>query len=135
MSHFVADEVATWGHKREALTVEGAERLFPATTNTSGLAPLGFAVLIKPYQPERKESLIVIPDAVSDKSMLLEDRAVVIEVGPAAWPNEPKRAKPGDKVLVSKYAGRMAVGTADGQQYRFVNDQDIFALITGECLS
>jgi co-chaperonin GroES (HSP10) len=101
--------------------------------NTSGLKPAGRAILVRPYEPELASSIIALPDSVQDNQRALEQRAVVIEVGPAAWMDEPvHRAKPGDKVLVGKYNGHMAVGTADGEQYRFVNDKDIFALIEVE---
>jgi len=100
--------------------------------NESGLAPLGRAVLIEHYEPEKKTSLIEIPDIVKDRTLMVEQRAIVIEVGPACWPDEPARAKPGDKVLISKMAGYMALGPADGKRYRIVNDRDIFAAITKE---
>lgn len=101
--------------------------------NTSGLKPLGRAVLVKPYEPEKKEGLIIIPDQVQERTQMIEQRAVVIEVGSEAWCEDSKpRAKAGDKVLVAKFAGSMALGTLDGQKYRMVNDRDIFALITGE---
>lgn len=98
-------------------------------TNTSGLAPLGRAVLVQVYEPERKDSLIAIPDFVQERGAAVETRAVVVEVGPACWPDEPARAVVGDKVLISKLAGFVAKGTKDGQIYRFVNDRDIFARI------
>lgn len=99
-------------------------------SNDSGLKPLGRAVLIKPYEPEKKSSLIVMPDSVEDRHAMIEQRAIVVEVGPNCWPDEPEpRAKAGDKVLVARFAGFMAKGTKDGQQYRFVNDRDIFAAI------
>ena len=101
--------------------------------NVSGLRPVGRAILIAPYAPERKASAIVIPEAFQAKANMVEQRAVVIEVGPCAWYNEPlPRAKVGDKVLVSKFAGYMAEGTLDKLPYRFVNDSDIFALIEAE---
>lgn len=101
--------------------------------NLSGLKPLGVAVLIKAYEPERKGGQIVLPDAVAGRMAMLDCRAVVVEVGPAAWHDEPcPRAKAGDKVLVTKFAGFMARGTQDGQTYRLVNDRDIFAQITHE---
>lgn len=101
--------------------------------NTSGLRPAGRAVLIAPYTPERKTSSIVIPEAFQARANMVEQRAVVVEIGPAAWYNEPvPRAKVGDKVLVSKFSGYMAEGTADKLPYRFVNDADIFAIITAE---
>lgn len=101
--------------------------------NKSGLRPLGRAVLIQPYVPERKASLIQLPDEILAKDLSIEMRAIVIQAGDRAWMDEGvPRAYPGDKVLVSKFAGAMAIGTADGVQYRFVNDKDIFAQIEVE---
>lgn len=101
--------------------------------NNSGLLPVGRAVLVQPYEPEKKQGLIEIPDFVEDRLRTIEQRAIVIEVGPACWNDEKvPRAVPGDKVLVSAYAGYMAKGPKDGQPYRFVNDKDIFARIVEE---
>lgn len=99
--------------------------------NESGLRPLGRAVLVEHYEPERKGSLIALPENVETRSMMVEQRAVVIEVGPACWPDEPPRASPGDRVLISKMAGYMARGR-DGKLYRLVNDRDLFAGLVGE---
>ena len=87
--------------------------------------------------------MIALPDTVSERSMMVESRAVVIAVGPTAWDDERfclfgiplwklPRAKPSDKVFITKYAGYMAKGPADGKMYRFVNDRDLFAGITME---
>lgn len=101
--------------------------------NESGLKPLGRAVLVEPYTPERKEGLIVLPDEVLARQQTIDQRATVIEVGNSAWCDEPTpRAKVGDKVLIARYSGHMATGTKDGKQYRFVNDRDIFAAIEVE---
>ena len=101
--------------------------------NLSGLDPRGVAVLIKTYEPERKGGLIEIPEAVASRSMMVDSRAVVVAVGPNAWHDEPSpRAAVGEKVLVTKFAGFMAKGPADGQMYRLVNDRDIFCAITHE---
>lgn len=100
--------------------------------NKSGLKPLGRAVLVKHYEPERKHSLIELPDMVKDRTLMVEMRAVVVEVGAACWPDEPPRARPGDRVLISRMAGHMAQGPVDGERYRLINDRDIFAAITAE---
>lgn len=101
--------------------------------NVSGLKPLGRAILVEPYEPERANALIVMPDSVKVRTMMVEQRAVVVEVGPECWKEEGQpRAKVGDLVLISAMAGYMAEGTADGCQYRFVNDRDVFAAITEE---
>lgn len=101
--------------------------------NESGLEPRGVAVLIEAYEPERKGALIEIPDQVQRQMSIVDQRALVIAVGPHAWFDEGgPRAIPGEKVLVTKYAGMMAKGPKDGRQYRLVNDRDIFCVITDE---
>lgn len=101
--------------------------------NRSGLDPRGVAVLIKSYEPERKGGQIVLPDLVQNRMAMVDNRAVVVAVGPSAWHDEPApRAKVGDRVLVTKFAGFMAKGPADGEMYRLVNDRDIFCAITHE---
>lgn len=101
--------------------------------NESGLRPLGRAVLVQPYEPEVKKSMIVMPETVKERSAMVETRAIVIEVGPAAWDDEPKpRAQPGDKVLISQFSGAIATGTKDGKKYRLVNDRDIYCAIEVE---
>lgn len=107
--------------------------------NTSGLEPRGVAVLIQAYQPERKAALIELPRQVESQVAMVDLRAVVIAVGPCAWEDEKDaqgkripRAEVGDKVLVTKFAGIMAVGPRDGKQYRLVNDRDIYCRITDE---
>ena len=101
-------------------------------SNTSGVAPLGRAVLVEYYTPERRDSLIYIPEEVRKAEVLLEQRAVVIAVGPEAWQDALPRAKPGDRVLIAKFSGYACKGPQDGRLYRIINDQDIFAAITNE---
>lgn len=101
--------------------------------NTSGLEPRGRAVLVQTYEPERKGGLIAIPDVVQEKTAMIEQRAVVIAIGPSCWHDEPMpRAKVGEKVLIAKFSGYFATGPADGKKYRIVNDRDIFCAITEE---
>jgi co-chaperonin GroES (HSP10) len=101
--------------------------------NESGLRPAGRAVLIEPYEPERRESVIVLPDEVAGRQQMVEQRATIIEIGPTAWCDEPApRAKVGEKVFVTRFAGFQAQGPKDGKMYRFINDRDIFAIIDDE---
>ena len=102
--------------------------------NVSGLKPLGYSVLVEPYEPDTMtKGGILIPQNKRDSMLMLDQRAVVVEVGPMAWSDEKApRAEPGDKVMVSRMAGNMIQGTADGKQYRMVLDRDIFAGIETE---
>jgi len=101
------------------------------TENKSGLVPLGHAVLVRPYEPEVRAGVIHIPDNVRMNMQALDQRAEVIAIGPLAWKDEQARAKPGDKVLVTKFAGFVAgeTLTQDQQTYRLVQDRDIFCRI------
>lgn len=104
------------------------------TINSSGLEPLGHAVLVRMVElEEMKTTLIAIPEHVRKNSAVLEQRAEIIAVGTEAWAEEKQpRAKPGDKVIVTRMAGWTASGPADGKLYRVVNDRDIFCKITKE---
>ena len=100
-------------------------------TNRSGLHPQGVAVLTEPYEPEVKiwSDTLVIPDSVRESFSVLENRVTVVEVGPAAWSDEPSpRAKPGDVVLITKHAGNVATG-ADGRLYRMINAREIYCTV------
>lgn len=104
--------------------------------NPSGLRPAGRAVLVKAHEPEldraKRETKLIIPQTVGEKTILLENRARVIAIGAAAWDDEPEpRAKVGDIVLITKFAGFVTLG-ADGELYRLVNDRDIFCVIEKE---
>ena len=100
--------------------------------NESGLEPVGGAVLLKPYVIEGKTAGgIIIPEESRKKDQMAEQRAVIVAIGEYAWHNEPgTRARVGDKVLFSKWAGYSAIGPADHQEYRVVNGTDIFMRIT-----
>jgi co-chaperonin GroES (HSP10) len=104
------------------------------TTNTSGVTPRGRAVLVRPYAVEERTAAgIILANETIKKDQLAEQRAIVISVGPEAWRQESEpRALPGDRVLFSKWAGYSLTGPADDQQYRVVNDSDIFMVITKE---
>ena len=52
--------------------------------NNSGLAPLGVAVLIQAYEPERKGALIMLTEDTQHRQAMVDSRAVVVAVGPSA---------------------------------------------------
>ena len=98
--------------------------------NESGLHPKGHAVLVRTVElEEMKASLIHIPASVRTTSAAMEHRAVVVEIGAEAWIEEKEpRAKVGDKVMITRMAGFVAVGN-DELVYRLVNDRDIFCSV------
>ena len=102
--------------------------------NESGLEPLGRAVLVRMIELEEyKASTIVIPDHVRRSSTLMDTRAEVLAIGAECWKDESQpRCTVGDKVIVTRMAGYVAQGPADGKLYRLVNDRDVFCKITKE---
>jgi len=114
----------------DAAKKEGPDALATKVRNSSGFHPLGRAVLVEPYEPQaKKPSMIVLPDQVQDRMMMVEQRALVIEVGPLWVKDETgPRCKPGDHVMIARMAGYMISGkdTLDGKSYRVVNHMDIF---------
>jgi len=99
--------------------------------NPSGLEPLGHAVLVEPYEPEFKKSIIQIPITVRMRTQMAETRAIIIAVGPEAWKDESRpRAQIGDKVMITRFAGAMLTGPNDEKIYRMVNDRDVFCRIS-----
>lgn len=95
--------------------------------NTSGIRPKGKAVLGLPYQKPKKDSRIVIPESVQERTQMLEDKIWIIEVGAACWSDEPEpRAAVGQLVIIPTLSGRMVRGR-DGVLYRMVNDRDVIA--------
>lgn len=101
--------------------------------NNSGIRPVGRAVLLKSYQPERASSVIALPPGVQENSVALEARATVVAIGPYAWHDEPgPRCDVGQKVMVSQFAGKILRGPLDDELYRLINDRDIYAVIEGE---
>jgi co-chaperonin GroES (HSP10) len=100
-------------------------------SNKSGLHPQGVAVLCEPYEPEVKiwSDTLIIPDEVRKSLKVLENRMVVVEIGPFAWNDEAKpRAKAGAVVITTTYSGSVVTG-ADGRLYRMVNARDIYCTI------
>lgn len=91
-------------------------------------------MLLEPYEVQEKTAGgLLLPPSVRAKDQIAEQKAVVVAVGTGPWEDSnPPRAAVGDKVLFSKWAGYMAVGPADGKEYRVVNNTDVFMKITGE---
>lgn len=98
--------------------------------NESGIEPRGRAVLLRPFE-ERLSSIIEIPRSAEEREVMLDTKMIVLDVGSEAWCEEREpRAKKGDVVLVSRFAGHLAKSPVDGKTYRLVNANDIFARIS-----
>jgi chaperonin GroES len=92
------------------------------------IRPLHDRVLLKRWEDEKTTpGGIVIPDTAKEKPATAE----VIAVGPGKPLDNgelrPLTVKPGDKVLVGKYAGTEV--KLDGTEFVVVREDDIFGII------
>jgi co-chaperonin GroES (HSP10) len=100
-------------------------------SNQSGLVPLGRAVLVRMIElDELRADSIIIPEQIRQSSAVMETRCEVVAIGASCWTDEPEpRCAVGDKVIVTRLAGYVAVGPRDKGVYRLVNDRDIFCRV------
>ena len=92
------------------------------------IQPLGDRILIKPLEAEEKtKGGIVLPDTAKEKPQ--EGKVVAAGKGRTldSGKVEALEVKVGDIVLYGKYSGTEI--TKDGEEYLFVKEEDILAII------
>ena len=104
-------------------------------TNTSGIHPLDFRILVLPDPiEERTAGGIIMPDQHKEREKYAQMKGTIVAVGVNAWEEAANRSPffakpvPGDRVLISKYGGVMLTGD-DGKEYRIMNDEDVTAVL------
>ena len=109
------------------------------------MTPVGYTILVKIEEIKKSHKVegtdIELALATDDKlERHAEQRGTLIAVGELAWKDnikidgEPKGkpwAKPGDKIIFSKYAGKFLPGS-EWKNFVLMQDQDVVAIIDGE---
>lgn len=97
--------------------------------NESGIHPKGYTLLIKLDKVDEGTGLIAFsPDKIKS-DQLSQTKATIIEIGSECWNKEGEaRAKVGDRIIFRLYAGEMKKGK-DGEQYRIINDDNVYAVL------
>ena len=99
--------------------------------NESRLEPCGHRLLVKMDKVERQtESGIVLPEDTADREEMSGTVATVIEVGKSCWADQHvsgQWAKPGDRVMIAKFAGQL--WKKNGIKYRVISDFDVVGVI------
>lgn len=99
--------------------------------NPTGIHPTEFRVLIR-LDPtiEKTAGGVFIPDERQDRNQMAETEATLIEVGGRAFEDfgEPV-PRPGDRVLVRKYAGETRKAGDITDLYRICNDKEVVAVL------
>ena len=103
------------------------------------LRPEGDKVIVKPDTAEKVSSGgIIIPDLARDQQQTAATRGELVAIGPEARLRfsegldgvDAHDAKPGQRVIFSKYGGSSI--RVDRQEYRILFDKDVICLIDGE---
>lgn len=98
--------------------------------NTSGMIPVEDKVLLLPDKVSEKVGGLYKPEVVQAQEQIAQVRALLVAVGGNVgedW-GEPI-PKPGDRVMVCKYAGILDILGADGETYQLCTDRDITAIL------
>jgi co-chaperonin GroES (HSP10) len=88
---------------------------------------------LRAFELADKQSRLHLPDAVTMNSAACERQGIVVAIGADCWNGEREhpRAKVGDKVMVTQYAGGVIKG-ADGFIYKMIPDHSIYAVLETE---
>jgi len=97
--------------------------------NPSGLKPCEFKILVKPDEVPTKCGELYVPLQVTEKERREQVFGTIVAVGGNAFEDwkEPI-PRPGDRVLVAKYAGITQKGK-DGEYYTILYDKDVAAIV------
>lgn len=107
------------------------------TFNPSGIRPVEYKCLIKPYAIEEtdaaiksaREAGILFDNALTEREQMAQCVALLVAVGGNAFEDwKGAIPEPGDRINIAKYAGVEVLGV-DGRGYRLVNDKDIAGIL------
>jgi len=99
--------------------------------NESGMMPVEYKVLVKLDPVEEKTAGgIIITEDRKERNQMAATEGTIIAVGGNAFSDwSGLIPHPGNRVLISKYAGQTPKAGDTESLYRFCNDKDIIAII------
>ena len=102
------------------------------TDSVGSIRACGYRVVVEPENNEKtSRGGIIIPE----KERAEQEVGKLVAAGPLAWTDQGDGtpwAEVGDRVLYSKYGGKMVHDPGSGVRYRVLNDEDIVAVIHSE---
>jgi len=99
--------------------------------NLSGIRPVEYKVLVLIDETEKvtKGGIILTHDH-KERADMAQVKGTLIAVGGNAFQDwQGEVPKPGDRVMIAKYAGLVAEGN-EGRMYRLASDKDIAAVLS-----
>lgn len=104
------------------------------TSNTSGIWPVEFKVLVLPKEVEKKtKGGLILSDATVEKNEFGRMEGVLVAASPMAfkfedWPDGARSPQVGDRVMFSRYNADSVQGR-DGATYWIMNDKSVMAVM------
>lgn len=99
--------------------------------------PTGYRILVEIMSPQDslkrwQDSKLVMPDETRDREWAAQHWAVVMELGPEAYRDEKRFARPwcqvGDYIMMRPYSGMRFM--VNGHLYALINDDTVLAVCT-----
>ena len=97
----------------------------------TNIAPVGHRVLVKPdeVETETESGIQLIVD--ENREFAAQEYGIIIAIGPDAWKDfsEIPWAAVGDKIIYSRYGGKIIRDFKDDTKYVILNDEDVLAKV------
>ena len=103
---------------------------------TVSVGPVGWRIMIEDYRPAQiTDGGIVLTDKSQDHTEFLNYIGKVVELGPLCYVHKKFMGcepwvKVGDWIVFGRYAGQRIKFKGDDRGYRFVNDDEVLAVIS-----
>jgi co-chaperonin GroES (HSP10) len=107
------------------------------STNTSGIRPLDYKILVLPQEVNRKtKGGLILADQTVEKEEFGRKEGILVAKSPMAfknpdWPDNEPTPQVGDRVMFSKYQAEQVQGR-DGATYWIMNDKSVLAMIEAD---
>jgi len=101
--------------------------------NAAEIYPVDFKVLVRmdPAEEVSEGGIITSTGEQTEREAMAQVRGQLIAVGSRAFCDWPGKPRPGERVMIAKYAGLACEGY-DGEEYRLCNDKDVAAVLGRE---
>lgn len=102
--------------------------------NTSGIAPMGYKVLVLPKEVETKtKGGLILAESTVEKDGFQRREGIIVAASPMAftfpdWPEHARKPQVGDRVMYARYQADEVKGR-DGNDYWIMEDRAIMAVI------
>lgn len=106
----------------------------PSISNTSGINPVEFKILVLPQEVEKKtKGGLILADTTVEKNEFGRMEGILVAASPMAfkfedWPEGARSPQVGDRVMFSRYNADSVQGR-DGAIYWIMNDKSVMAVM------